>query len=278
MRPTRLTVSGFTAFRDETELDFAGADLFAFSGPTGSGKSSLVDAMVFALYGWVPRLDRRAVAPVISLGRNEARVRLDFTVGGEAYTAARVVRRTKTGATTKEARLERADGEVLAGNEKELTAEVERLLGLGFDHFTTCVVLPQGEFARFLHAADKERQDLLVSLLDFGLYRRMARLANEREQAARRDAEVARAVLETLSFATPEALLAAEQRVSRLTGLRSEVDTVTPKLDALARAEESAVDEATKARREADLLAGIHVSGDVGVQAAARAQARAALA
>ena len=101
------------------KLDFTGADLFAFSGPTGSGKSSLVDAMVFALYGCVPRLDRRAVAPVISLGRTEARVQLEFTVGGEAYTAVRVVRRTKTGATTKEARLERGDGEVLAGNERE---------------------------------------------------------------------------------------------------------------------------------------------------------------
>ena len=119
MRPMRLVVSGFMAFRDETKLDFTGADLFAFSGPTGSGKSSLVDAMVFALYGCVPRLDRRAVAPVISLGRTEARVQLEFTVGGEAYTAARVVRRTKTGATTKEARLERGDGQVLAGNERD---------------------------------------------------------------------------------------------------------------------------------------------------------------
>src|SRR6476620_6787999 len=241
MRPVRLVVSGFMAFRDETKLDFTGADLFAFSGPTGSGKSSLVDAMVFALYGGVPRLDRRAVAPVISLGRTEARVQLEFTVGGEAYTAARVVRRTKTGATTKEARLERGDGQVLAGNERELSAEVERLLGLGFDHFTTCVVLPQGEFARFLHAADKERQDLLVSLLDFGLYRRMERLANEREQAARRQAEVAQALLDTMAFATPDARGLAQQRVAQLTAIRSAVDEAAPKLDALLRTEETEI-------------------------------------
>jgi exonuclease SbcC len=278
MRPTRLVVSGFTAFRNETQLDFTGADLFAFSGPTGSGKSSLVDAMVFALYGCVPRLDRRAVAPVISLGRNEARVQLDFTVGGEAYTAVRVVRRTKTGASTREARLERADGEVLAGNEKELTAEVERLLGLGFDHFTTCVVLPQGEFARFLHAADKERQDLLVSLLDFGLYRRMARLANERGQSARRDAAVASAVLETLAFATPEALVAAEGRVMQLTTLRSAVDAVAPKLDALLRQEEEGLTDARRARSEVELLAGVTAPADVGALVQMRAEAQAALA
>ncbi len=277
MRPTRLFVSGFTAFRDDTEIDFTGTDLFAFSGPTGSGKSSLVDAMVFALYGCVPRLDQRAVAPVISLGRNEARVRLDFTVGDEAYTAARVVRRTKTGATTKEARLERADGEVLAGNEKELTAEVERLLGLGFDHFTTCVVLPQGRFARFLHSADKERQELLVSLLDLGLYRRMAKLAYDREQAARREADKAQAVLDTLGYATTDALAEAEARLTTLVALRADVEQVMPKLDELRRVEESALAAAAEARRQAGLLAGLVAPEDTGVHAAARVEAQVAL-
>src|SRR5581483_3915810 len=177
MRPTRLQVEGFTAFRRPTEVDFDGADLFAFSGPTGAGKSSLLDAMVFALYGTVHRLGRRAVAPIISLGAPEAKVRLDFTVGGEAYTAVRVVRRTAKGATTKEARLERTDGEVLAGTADELTEAVTSLLGLSYEHFVKCVVLPQGEFAALLHDSGADRGDLLVRLLDLGLYERMAAAA-----------------------------------------------------------------------------------------------------
>jgi exonuclease SbcC len=100
VRPTRLEVEGFTAFRDPTEVNFEGADLFALTGPTGSGKTSVLDAMVFALYGTVPRLaDQRQVAPVIAQGMAEARVRLDFTVGPDAYTATRIVRRTKGGAS-----------------------------------------------------------------------------------------------------------------------------------------------------------------------------------
>ena len=55
MRPTRIEVEGFSAFRARTEVDLADADLFAFVGPTGAGKSSVIDAMVFALYGSVPR-------------------------------------------------------------------------------------------------------------------------------------------------------------------------------------------------------------------------------
>ena len=122
MRPVRLELDGFTAFRSPTVVDFTGTDLFALVGATGAGKSSIIDALTFALYGSVPRLDdRRAVAPVISQNLAEARIRLDFTVEGDTYTAVRVVRAAKSGgATTKEARLERG-AEVLAGTAAAVT-------------------------------------------------------------------------------------------------------------------------------------------------------------
>ena len=167
MRPEALEVDGFTVFREPARVEFTDADLFAFTGPTGAGKSSLIDAMIFALYGSVPRLGERAVAPVISQGRQDARVKLDFALGDERYTAVRVVRRGSAGnASTREARLERGD-EVVAGNVRELDAAVERLIGLDFRQFTTCAVLPQGDFARFLHAPPADRQKLLTQLLGF---------------------------------------------------------------------------------------------------------------
>ena len=108
-------------------VDFTGADFFALVGPTGSGKSSVLDAICFALYGIVPRYDDdRLVAPSITQGSNEARVSLTFELGGSEYVATRVVRRTKTGgATTKEARLE-CDGEVLAGDAKGMNTRGRR--------------------------------------------------------------------------------------------------------------------------------------------------------
>ena len=83
MRPTRLELTGFGSFREPATVEFADIDLFVLVGPTGAGKSTVIDAMIFALYGSVPRYDdRRLVAPVINQGRVEARVRLDFVVDG----------------------------------------------------------------------------------------------------------------------------------------------------------------------------------------------------
>jgi exonuclease SbcC len=224
MRPVRLEVEGFTAFRAPTSVDFDGADLFALVGPTGSGKTSVIDALTFALYGSVPRLDdRRAVAPVISQNLTEARVRLDFTVDGDTYTAARVVRATRAGgATTKEARLQRGD-EVLAGTADEVTDTVTTLLGLGFEHFTTCVSLPQGQFARFLHDKPRSRQDLLVRLLDLGLYDRVASAARQRAALARNRADIAAGQLDSLAGITPEVRAEAANRVVALAALGERV-------------------------------------------------------
>ena len=182
MRPLRLEMSGFSAFAEPTVVDFADVELAAFVGPTGSGKSSVIDAMTFALYGAAARYDQRAVAPVINQLAAEAKVRFDFELAGTSYTAVRVVRRTKNGATTKEARLEAGD-EVLAGDEKALTAAVVGLLGLDFDKFNKTVVLPQGRFAEFLHDKPSDRQELLRGLLGVGIYDRIGRAARERAVA-----------------------------------------------------------------------------------------------
>lgn len=265
MRPTRLELEGFASFRDPVTVDFTDADLFVLSGPTGAGKSSLVDAVTFALYGTVPRYDdRRMVAPLISQGRAEARVRLDFTVGGRPYTAVRVVRRTRSGATTKEARLERwrdpegAATDTLAGTADELTAEVERLLGLRFEHFTSCIVLPQGAFQQFLHSRPKERQDLLVQLLDLDVYRRVGSAARDRATQAQSTADMIQRRLDAeLVDATEDAVKVAAARVEQLDGLVADLDDAQPALDEIRQEGTRLRELATTARERARLLAGV---------------------
>ena len=266
MRPLRLELEGFTSFRERTEVSFEDTNLFVFTGATGSGKSSLIDAMIFALYGSVPRYDdRRLVAPVISQGKVRARVRLDFEVRGRVYTAVRVIQRTKTGATTKEARLEKhANGEparTLAATEAELSASVKTdVIGLDLDHFTKCVVLPQGEFAAFLRDKPGDREKLLKRLLGLGLYDKLRKAANLRGKLEDGRADQLRWQLESaLAHATPEAVRAAEARVAALDQLRVHIDDVSSDLSQLDQTIQSAGDRWKKAAAQLELLAEVRV-------------------
>jgi exonuclease SbcC len=324
MRPEVVEVVGFGVFRDRTVVDLRGADLVALSGPTGSGKSTVIDAIVFALYGSVPRYDNRnLVAPVISQGKVEARVRLDFSVAGVPYRVVRIVRANARGggASTKEARLERlaavdpgdviaepdpgdaldetldgrSDGtagdddggrigagsdvvEVLAGTGDEVTDAVTALLGLTYEHFTTCVVLPQGDFQRFLHAKPAARQDLLVELLDLGVYGRMAQLARARAAAAAQQRTWLAQQLEELATYTPEVRARLQADVDALDALRSLIDEVAPELDRLAAsvAEARTVEADTAAR--AERLAGVRLPDGLADAAAGISEAEAAVA
>ncbi len=273
MRPKQLEISGFTAFRDPVTIDFRGADLFALTGPTGSGKSSIIDAMVFSLYGSVPRIGQRDVAPIVSLGKLEARVRFEFSLEGKDFTVARVVRRTKTGASTAEARLER-DGEVLAGTADEVTETVGRLLGLGFDHFTKSVVLPQGQFAAFLHDRPADRQRLLRELLDLGVYESMRDLAKQRKAAADAKVQVLQTQLEELASATPEVTKLAEEKVARLQALTKKVEQAEPALQELKDRIGSLTEATTRTRSAIAQLQSIEVPDGIPALATRLTEAR----
>ncbi len=225
MRPLRLEMTGFAAFREPTIVQFEGHELLAFTGPTGAGKSSIIDGIAFALFGSVARYgNEKLIAPIINTMSTEARVRLDFGLGDERYTAVRVIRKTANGASTKEARLERADiaGEtaVLAGTAAEVTTEVESLLGLNFAQFTKTIVLPQGDFARFLTETAGDRQTLLRRLLGLDIYASMGATARRRAKEARIQADATRAALGNVEIVTDAAL-------ARLTKAATKLDTAT---------------------------------------------------
>jgi exonuclease SbcC len=233
MRPIALHVEGFGIFRDAVAVDFDGVDYFALVGPTGAGKSTVIDAICFALYGSVPRYaDERQVARVVSVGKLETKVSLTFAIGEQRYRATRVVRIRNGKASTPEAMLEQLDSSgaprMLAGSARELKPAVERLLGLPFAHFTKCVVLPQGEFARFLHDDPAKRRDLLTRLLDLEIYDRIGQLARQRAAAARQAIEIHERQLAAYAGATAEARRAAEQRRVALLELHRAIDAAQP--------------------------------------------------
>jgi len=290
MRPIKLDMNGFASFREAAAIDFSDADFFALVGPTGSGKSTVIDAMTFALYGSVPRWGRKnmvslALAPTTARGT----VRLLFEVDGQRYVVARELRRMGSQVNQKAASLERlADPrgrgepgepqtEVLARDLAGVTDAVEQLLGLSYEDFCQCVVLPQGQFADFLHATPKDRQEIMLRLLGAEHYRQMMVLANQRASDAGRRAETLEETLVGFADATVAAEDAARTSETVLASLADRVDAAVPQINAAGA--ELAAAEADLARLEQDrgALATVRIPGDVAALDAGLDAARAAL-
>ncbi|MCY4353473.1 MAG: SMC family ATPase [Truepera sp.] len=276
MRPIRLEIEGFTSFRDRTVVDFEDADLFVLTGPTGAGKSSIIDAITFALYGSIPRLDQKLVAPVISRGMLQARVQLHFAVDKKRYTAVRVAKTTRTGATTPEARLEDDAGNTLADSAKELSDRVEEILGLSFDHFTRSVVLPQGDFAELLHESAGERQKMLRQLLGLELFSQLAARARMRGAEADtaiqlRESDIAQEATQEL---TDDGLKLARQRAEDLDTLVERIKGQQPESGRLQEKLRLVEQRAAEIGARLDLLAPIRVPEGVPELAERIAQGR----
>lgn len=251
-------MKGFSAFREHTEIDLADVDLVALVGPTGSGKSTIIDAITFALYGSVARYeDNRAVAPIINQTSAEARVSLTFELNGDEYTAARVVRRTKTGASTKEARLERGD-EMLAADARSMSKKVEQLLGLDMDQFNRTVVLPQGRFADFLHDDPSKRQATLRQLLGFDVYERIGKAARSKARETQVQADLLRDDLDGAAQSLND-----ERRVelagafAAVQAVRLDYDLARTSVDELNETRLSLQGESDQAEQQLKALAGV---------------------
>ncbi|MEV4288615.1 SMC family ATPase [Nonomuraea bangladeshensis] len=257
MRPLLLHLDHFGSFREPVVVDFSDTDYFALVGPTGAGKSTIIDAVCFALYGTVPRWGREgavahALAPSVAAGK----VAMVFDSDGRRYGVVRAMVRDAKGAVrTKEARLDELDPAApleqafeavvkpLAEGEG-VTPEAQRVTGLEYRFFTQCVVLPQGRFAEFLHAAPRERQDLLVQLLDADVYELIRQRAAREEESARQEASFARDQLAKLSGASEEA---ERELAERMEALRRLSDAIGADLDLL-RAREGDIRRAEQER------------------------------
>jgi exonuclease SbcC len=185
MRPRKLVLSGVTCFRDQETIDFTELDLFAITGPTGAGKTSILDAMTFALYGRIFRVERE-FRSLMSLGAKEMRVLFEFSVGPTNY---RVLRVAFSNTQRSQVALERAcaadEWEPLARGAREADQKITDILGLDFDGFTKAVLLPQNAFGRFLQGDPSERRSILEALLGLKIYEGIQRRANQLAESLR---------------------------------------------------------------------------------------------
>jgi exonuclease SbcC len=204
MRLHRLEVCAFGPFAGTETVDFdalADAGLFLFTGPTGAGKTSVLDAVCFALYGQVPgsRSGARSLRSDHAPDGVVPQVVLEVTLRGRRFRLSRSPQweRPKlrgSGTVTQQSKVlleEHTGGSwttwtTLSTRLDETGDQVDSLLGLKLAQFCQVVLLPQGQFAEFLRADAEKRRDLLESLFDTRRFTDVERwLVNRRQEAAR---------------------------------------------------------------------------------------------
>ncbi|MCV6587629.1 MAG: hypothetical protein OIF57_01180 [Marinobacterium sp.] len=171
-------------FIDFTRDRFIENGLFAITGPTGAGKSSLLDAICLALYHATPRMDRQ-IDELMTRHTGEAMAEVEFEVRGEAYRARWTRRRARNKGDGKlqqaQGELARvSDGTILTDKLNEKVAKITELTGLNFDRFTRSMLLAQGRTAAFLNADPNERAELLEELTGTEIYGEISRQVFQR--------------------------------------------------------------------------------------------------
>lgn len=206
MKPILLTMQAFGSYGEKTEIDFQkGGDFFLISGDTGSGKSTIFDAMMFALYGEVSTngsgKENELLSQFVDVRNDKPLVSLVFTAHQhgqeETYKITRTPRHIRpakrTGAKQQEegetAELLMPDGSQYPGKLSDTNRKIEEIVGLTADQFRKVVMIAQGEFMDFLRAGSKEKTELLRDLLKTDYYyqlsERLKTLAKDKNTAAK---------------------------------------------------------------------------------------------
>jgi exonuclease SbcC len=160
VRPLELTLEGFKSYRNPHTFNFESRTLFGIVGPTGSGKSSILEGLIFGLYGKTPSAES-GTKKLINAQEWQARVQLVFEADDIAWEVVRIIRLKGTSQTI----LRRIDGvgDPVTGD-RNVTERIEEVVGLDFESFRSSVVLAQGEFDRFLKATPTERSKILKGI------------------------------------------------------------------------------------------------------------------
>jgi len=283
MEIRKINIKNLNSLRLHTSIDFEApplfdTGLFAITGDTGAGKTTILDAITLALYGRIHR--NKDVQEVMSYGAAESLAEVEFNVGEERYLARWILWRAhnKVDGKLQPARREvarwdpgRKVFEIIAEKVREADETIEAVTGLDYDRFTRSVLLAQGDFAAFLQADEKDRSELLERITGTELYTRLSQAAYERHKLEARRLEELRSRRAALDILPEERIAELEAQLQQerkreaavrqeLAGLRADLSwrqrrrTLEERLQSLSKRLQALQKEAAESKADLDRL------------------------
>jgi exonuclease SbcC len=218
MIPLRIHLQGFLSYKDEQEIDFSGAPVWLLAGLNGSGKSSIFDAVTYALFGHHRGGGTDAIE-LINKDSVAANVTFEFTLEGRPYLIERNLQRNKQGGVKAAQQIHRLGGngqwEAIENTnlQKGFKEWIDQHIGLNYETFTSSVLLLQGRAEKLLDSTAKGRFEVLAGIVDLDRYERLHRRADEERKGLESHVKTCRERLTNLPEVSDLALVEVEARI-----------------------------------------------------------------
>ncbi|MGB3773891.1 MAG: AAA family ATPase, partial [Leeuwenhoekiella sp.] len=245
MKILKIEFQNINSLRGNHSIDFTIEPfktnaLFAITGPTGSGKSTILDVIALALFNQIPRLGKISLREIISKGailtrnQKEAMARVSYASKNGNFSSTWSISTNRNGNLRDyDMELRNTDsGQLLDLKKSEIPSKNEELIGLNYNQFIKSVLLAQGEFAQFLQAKKDDRGALLEKITGTGIYRRLGQLAFERHKLENQDIKTQQDVIaiKTAELLDPEV---AKNHQSELQKYQEKLQPLSDKIEQL---------------------------------------------
>jgi len=238
MKILKLKFKNINSLSGEHEIDFTQSvftneGLFAITGKTGAGKSSILDAISLALYGKTPRVEISGNEnAVMTRGEKDCYSEITFEVNGKVWKSNWKQERTRTGNLKPVVRqISDSNNKIIADQLRACDTRIVEILGLTFDQFTKVILLAQGSFAAFLEADKNDKGALLEQITGTEIYGEISRRVFERSKAEKEKLDKVLFELEAIKILSEEEIKNLNDEIAAFENEKTQLDEELQKIE-----------------------------------------------